>query len=168
MYTENWTLWHPHRDCQTSWQQALWFDTLSSIREVVGEPGEAIILETKAVESANKNVVIDRVESLGQVDEYGWLWCQSSKLSFRTLSVAEVHPWPARKPDCIVENVRCVTVSLVIWGRVGRIGPICSMVRVHVNIYLNWTQNKITRERTKTKQFCLVQTQRQKTTTHKS
>jgi hypothetical protein len=38
---------------------------------VVGEPGEAIISETKAVESANKNVVIDRVKSLGQVYEYG-------------------------------------------------------------------------------------------------
>jgi hypothetical protein len=25
---------------------------------------------------------------------------------FRTLSVAEVHPWPARKPDCIAEKVR--------------------------------------------------------------
>ena len=38
---------------------------------VVGEPSEAIIWETKAVEFANKNVVIDRVESLSQVDEYG-------------------------------------------------------------------------------------------------
>ena len=47
------------------------FDTLSFIREVVGEPGEAVILETKAVESADKNVVIDRVESLGQVDDDG-------------------------------------------------------------------------------------------------
>ena len=47
------------------------FETLNSIREVVGKPGEAIIWETKAVETANKNVVIDRVESLGQVDEYG-------------------------------------------------------------------------------------------------
>ena len=27
---ENWTLWHPHRDCQRSGQQALWFDTLNS------------------------------------------------------------------------------------------------------------------------------------------
>ena len=35
-------------------------DTLNSIREVVGEPREAIIWETKAVESANKNVVIDK------------------------------------------------------------------------------------------------------------
>ena len=67
---ENWTLWYPHRDCQRSEQQALRFDTLNYIREVVGEPGVAIIWETKAVESANKNVVIDRVESLGQVDEY--------------------------------------------------------------------------------------------------
>ena len=63
---QNLTLWHPHRDCQKPWQQALRFDTLNSIREVVGEPGES-----KAVESANKNVVIDRVESLSQVDEYG-------------------------------------------------------------------------------------------------
>jgi hypothetical protein len=30
----------------------------------------AFTLETKAVESVDKNVVIDRVESLGQVDEY--------------------------------------------------------------------------------------------------
>ena len=44
--------------------------------EVVGEPGEEIIWKTKAVESANKNVVIDRAESLGQVDEYSYklLW----------------------------------------------------------------------------------------------
>ena len=68
---KNWTLWHPHRDCQSSEQQALRFDTLISICQVVGEPGEAIIWEIKAVESANKNVVIDRVGSLGQVDEYG-------------------------------------------------------------------------------------------------
>ena len=64
------TLWHTHRDCQRSGQQALLFDTLNSIREVVGEPGEAAIWETKAVEFANKNVVIDRVESLSQGDEY--------------------------------------------------------------------------------------------------
>ena len=44
-----------------------------TIREVVGKPGEAIIWETKAVESADKNVVIDRVESLGQVDEYSFI-----------------------------------------------------------------------------------------------
>ena len=61
----------PHRDCQRSGQQALQFDTLNSSREVIGELGEAVIWETKAVESAYKNVVIDRVESLGQVDEYG-------------------------------------------------------------------------------------------------
>ena len=41
----------------------------TQLREVVGEPGEAIILETKAIESADEDVVIDRVESLGQVDE---------------------------------------------------------------------------------------------------
>ena len=44
-------------------------DTLNS--EVVGEPGEAVILVTKAAESADKNMVIDRVESLGQDDEGG-------------------------------------------------------------------------------------------------
>ena len=27
-------------------------------------------------------------------------------ISFSTLSVAEVHPWPARKPDCTAEEVR--------------------------------------------------------------
>jgi hypothetical protein len=43
---------------------------LNSIWEEVGELGEAVIWETKAVESADKNVVIDRVECLGQVDEY--------------------------------------------------------------------------------------------------
>ena len=59
------------RDCQRSGQQTLRFDTLNSIREVVGEPGEAIIRETKAVESADEDVVIDRVKSLGQVNEYG-------------------------------------------------------------------------------------------------
>ena len=68
---ENLTLWHPHRDCQRSGQQALRFDTLSSIRDVVGEPGEAIIWETKAADSADKNGVIDRVKSLGQADEVG-------------------------------------------------------------------------------------------------
>ena len=40
-------------------------------RVVVGEQGEAFISETNAVESADKNVVIDRVESLGQVVEDG-------------------------------------------------------------------------------------------------
>ena len=35
----------------------------------VGNPGEAIIWETKADESANKNIEIDRFESFGQVDE---------------------------------------------------------------------------------------------------
>ena len=39
---ENWTLWYPHGDCQRSGQQALRFDTLNSIWEVVGEPGEAV------------------------------------------------------------------------------------------------------------------------------
>ena len=71
MYTENLTLWHPHRDFQRSGQQALRFDILNSICEVVGEPGKAVIWETKAVESADKNAVIDRVESLGQVDDDG-------------------------------------------------------------------------------------------------
>jgi hypothetical protein len=68
---ENWTLWHPNRDCQRSEQQALWFDTLNwTTGSPVGcEPGEAVIWETKAIESADKNTVIDRVESLGQVDE---------------------------------------------------------------------------------------------------
>ena len=37
------TLWHPHRYCPRSGQQDLRFDTLNSIREVVGKPGEAII-----------------------------------------------------------------------------------------------------------------------------
>ena len=60
-----------HLDCQRSGQQALRFDTLNSVWEVVGEPGEAVIWKTKAVESADKNAVIDRVEGLGQVDEYG-------------------------------------------------------------------------------------------------
>ena len=67
MYTEksrpkNWTLWHPHNDCQRPGQQAFRFDTLNSIGEVVGEPGEAFIWETKDVESADKDAVIDRVE----------------------------------------------------------------------------------------------------------
>jgi hypothetical protein len=52
-------------------QQSLRFDTVNSVWEVVGEPGDAVIWETKAVESADKNAVIDRVESLGQVDEDG-------------------------------------------------------------------------------------------------
>jgi hypothetical protein len=52
-------------------QQALWFDTLNSNWEVVGEPGKAVISLKRAVESADKNVVIDRDENLGQVDEYG-------------------------------------------------------------------------------------------------
>ena len=68
---ENWTLWHPHRDCQRSGQQALQFDTLSSVWEVVDEPGEAVIWETKAAESVENNAVIDRVERLGLVDEDG-------------------------------------------------------------------------------------------------
>ena len=52
-------------------------------------------MRTKAVESANKNVVIDRVESLSQVDEYGCTvmsLIDGGMISFRTLSVAEVHP----------------------------------------------------------------------------
>ena len=61
---ENRTLWYPHRDCQRSRQQALQFYTLNSVCEVVGAPGEAVIC-------SNKNVVIDRVESLGHVDEDG-------------------------------------------------------------------------------------------------
>ena len=39
---KNLTLRHPHRDCKRTGQQALRFDILN-IREVVGEPGEAII-----------------------------------------------------------------------------------------------------------------------------
>ena len=68
-WPENLTLWHPHRlpEVQTT-GAPIWHPELS---EVVGEPGEAVIWETKAVESADKNVVIDRVEGLGQVDEYG-------------------------------------------------------------------------------------------------
>jgi hypothetical protein len=34
---ENLTLWHPRRDCLRSGQQALLFDTLNSITEVVGD-----------------------------------------------------------------------------------------------------------------------------------
>ena len=41
-------------------------------------------------------MVIDRVESLGQVDEYGctvlFFLSMVVMISFRTLSVAEVHP----------------------------------------------------------------------------
>ena len=59
---ENLTLWYPHRDCQRSGQQALRFATLNSVCKVVGEPGEAVIRKTKAIESADKNTVIDRVE----------------------------------------------------------------------------------------------------------
>ena len=70
--TENLTLWYPHRDCQRSGQHALRFDTLNSVCKVVGEPGEVVIRKTKAVESADKNTVIDRVKSLGQIDEDGY------------------------------------------------------------------------------------------------
>ena len=49
---ENWTLWHHHRDCQRSGQQALRFDILNSFWEVVGESGE----EAKAIESADKKM----------------------------------------------------------------------------------------------------------------
>ena len=48
-----------------------------------------------AVESADTNTVIDRVESLGQVDEDGCTvlsFINGGYISFRTLSVAEVHP----------------------------------------------------------------------------
>jgi hypothetical protein len=38
--------------------------------EVVVEPVEAVIWEAKTVESADKSVVIDSVESLGQVNEH--------------------------------------------------------------------------------------------------
>ena len=51
--------------------RALRFDTLNSVCKVVGEPGKAVIRKTEATESADKNMVIDRVESLGQVDEDG-------------------------------------------------------------------------------------------------
>ena len=44
---------------------------MNSIWEVVGELGEAVIWETKTVESANKNMVIDKIESIGQVDKDG-------------------------------------------------------------------------------------------------
>ena len=36
-------------------------------------------------------------------------------ISFRTLSVAEVHPLPARKPHCIAEKVRWDSKWSVIW-----------------------------------------------------
>ena len=55
--------------CQRSGEHALRFDTLNSVCKVVGEPGEAVIRKTRVIESADKNTVIDRVESLGQVDE---------------------------------------------------------------------------------------------------
>ena len=52
----------------------------------------AVIRETKAVESADKNTVIDRVKSLGQVDEDGCtVFSMVVMISFRTLSMAEVH-----------------------------------------------------------------------------
>ena len=46
------------------------------------------------MESADKNVMIDRVESLAQVDEYSCIGFSSMAfiISLRTLSVAEVHP----------------------------------------------------------------------------
>ena len=46
-------------------------DLTHSFWEVVGEPDESVIWETKAVESADKNTMIDRVECLGQIDEDG-------------------------------------------------------------------------------------------------
>ena len=61
--------WYIQRDCQRIGQHALRFDTLNSVCKVVGEPGKAVIRKTEATESADKNMVIDRVESLGQVDE---------------------------------------------------------------------------------------------------
>ena len=36
--------------------------------------------------------MIDRVESFGQVNEYGCTVAMAVMMSFRTLSVAEVHP----------------------------------------------------------------------------
>jgi hypothetical protein len=67
---ENWTLWHPIETAiERSGQQALRFDTLNSIWKVVGEPVEAVIWEAKAIESADKNAVINTVK--GQVDEDG-------------------------------------------------------------------------------------------------
>ena len=48
-----------------------------------------------AIESADKYAVIDRVESLSQVDEDGCTvlsFIDGVMISFRTLSVADVHP----------------------------------------------------------------------------
>uniref|UniRef100_A0AAZ3SV81 GH84 domain-containing protein n=1 Tax=Oncorhynchus tshawytscha TaxID=74940 RepID=A0AAZ3SV81_ONCTS len=53
-------------DCQRTGQHALRFDTLNSVCKVIGEPGKAVIRKTEATESADKNMVIDRVESLGK------------------------------------------------------------------------------------------------------
>ena len=51
--------------------------------------------------------MIDRVESLGHVDEDG---CTVRSFIYggydKNLSMAEVYTSPARKPDCIVEKVR--------------------------------------------------------------
>ena len=44
-------------------------------------------MRNKAIESADEDVVIDRVERLGQVNEYGCT-ILFLKISFRTLSVA--------------------------------------------------------------------------------
>ena len=85
------------------------FYSLNSIWEVVGEPGETVSWETKAVESTDKNAVIGRVEALVKSMNTAARYCLLSMevmILFRTLSVAEVLPWPARKPDCIAEKVR--------------------------------------------------------------
>ena len=56
---------------------------------VVGEPDEAVIRETKALESADKNTVIDRVERLGLVDEAGCTGLLSMTVMISLRSVAE-------------------------------------------------------------------------------
>jgi hypothetical protein len=49
-------------------------------------------LRIKAVESADEDVVIDIVKSLGQVNEFGYTVLLSMVvISFRPLRVAEVH-----------------------------------------------------------------------------
>ena len=62
----------------------------------MAEPGEAVIRETKAVESADKNLVNDRVEkALARSMKTAAQYCLLSMavlISFRTLSVAVVHP----------------------------------------------------------------------------
>ena len=79
-------------DCQRSGVHALRFDTLNSVSKVVSGPGEAVIRKTKAIESADKNTVIDRVESLGQVNEDSCtVLYLIDMILFSTWSVAEVH-----------------------------------------------------------------------------